>query len=234
MLTLVSRGETAVSIIMEIRPGVGGDEAALFAKDLLTMYLRHSERVGLGAEVLSSDPIVIRLTGAVAPLSGEAGVHCIQRVSPTDSKGRVHTSTATVAVLPEPDRREVAIPERDLRYEEMRSTGNGGQGAQKTSSRVRVTHVPTGISAVCEDERSQHRNRANALAVLRARLAEASAANARNATDAERRRQFGSGARADRIRTYDIPDDVVADRRLGRKVRGVRRVLRGDLSALLA
>lgn len=234
-----------MSVIIEIRPGVGGAEAALFAGDLFSMYRRYAERIGWTVELLNAEAsgdgfteIVFRVKVGtsdrdVSILTGEAGTHCIQRVSPTDSRKRVHTSTATVAVLAKPTEREFVLRDTDLRVETMRGTGAGGQNRNKVESAVRVTHVPTGVSAICRDERGQQRNRERATAVLRARLAARERGMAHSATQGARTRQIGRGERAERIRTYDVPDDVVADRRLGRKVRGVRRVLRGDLSALL-
>lgn len=234
---------SAAGAIIEIRAGVGGREAALFAAELAQMYTRYAQRRGWAVETIerSESPdgglreVVLRIRSgeAHAVLAPEAGVHCIQRVSPTDRRRRVHTSTATVAVLREPSPAELTLRPEDLWVETMRARGHGGQGVNTTDSAVRVTHLPTGVTAACQDERSQQQNRETALAVLRTRVLEQRAATADQERHAERRRQVQGGERAERRRTYDMPEDRIIDRATGRKIRRVQRVLDGDLDLLL-
>jgi peptide chain release factor 1 len=225
---------------LEIRAGTGGDESALFAGDLLRMYLRHAERQGWRSEILSANEsdlggykeVVVRLEGdgVYARLKYESGGHRVQRVPATEAQGRIHTSACTVAVLPEPDEaEEIAINPADLRIDTFRSSGAGGQHVNKTDSAVRITHLPTGIVAECQDDRSQHRNKARAMAVLAARLhdRERSEREAREA--AERRSLVGTGDRSDRIRTYNFPQGRLTDHRINLTLYKLGQVMEGDL-----
>jgi peptide chain release factor 1 len=234
---------------VEIRAGTGGDEAALFAGDLLRMILRWCERQGWRCEVLSESPaelggfkdVVLRVEGTgegVGPygrLRFESGGHRVQRVPATESQGRIHTSACTIAVLPEPEAAEaVRIDPSALRIDTYRASGAGGQHVNKTDSAVRITHLPTGLVAECQDDRSQHRNRAKAMAVLVARLAERER-SAREAQEAAtRKRLIGSGDRSDRIRTYNFPQGRVTDHRINLTLHRLGAVLDGDLDELNA
>ena len=230
------------ALVLEIRAGVGGEEAALWANDLLRMYLKYAQRNNWDLDLMDvsyrgdgiREAIVIVKGDGVARLRLEAGVHRIQRVSVTEKRGRVHTSAATVAALPLPGRGELTIEPRDLRFDYFRGSGAGGQHRNKTDSAVRVTHLPTGIAVVCQDERSQSVNRERALLVLSARLWEARQASTTARRDTERRQQIGLADRSEKRRTYDMPEDMVIDHRTGRTVRRVKRVLGGDLDAFLA
>ena len=227
--------------MMEIRPGTGGDEAALFAADLLRMYQRHAERMGWGAEVVTlaetelggvkEAVLAVRGQGVFARLKYESGVHRVQRVPETESGGRIHTSAATVAVLPEAQEVDVAIAPEDVRIDTMRASGAGGQHVNTTDSAVRITHLPTGI-VVTSSEKSQHRNREIAMEVLRARLYAAQ----RDAADAERaaarKGQVGGGDRSERIRTYNFPQGRVTDHRIGLTLYRLPEVLSGDLGEI--
>ena len=231
-------------VIMEIRAGAGGDEAALFAAELLRMYLAYADKHRFHA-----DPISINETGiggikeAIVEVSGdgaysrlkfEGGTHRVQRVPATESSGRIHTSTATVVVLPGVEENEIDIDEdRDLRIEVKRSSGPGGQSVNTTDSAVRITHLPTGRVVEIQDEKSQHKNKAKALAVLRARLLEDQRAEQRAAYSAARRSMIGAGDRADKIRTYNYPQDRVTDHRIGMDLSNLPKVLGGDLDRLI-
>ena len=230
-------------VIMEIRAGTGGDEAGLFAADLLRMYLRYAERLGWKAEVLSqSDTGVggmkevafqIKGSGAFSKLKFESGVHRVQRVPATESQGRIHTSTATVAVLAEAEEVEIDLPDKDLEIETFRSGGAGGQNVQKNETAVRITHLPTGTVAQCQDERSQLQNKQRALRILRARLYELKIREQQAAQDATRRAQVGSAERSEKIRTYNFPQSRITDHRIGYTTHNLAGVLNGALEDLI-
>jgi peptide chain release factor 1 len=228
--------------ILEIRPGTGGAEAALFAGDLLRMYLRYAEARGWKAEVLEEQPaelggikeavVAVRGRGVYARLKFESGVHRVQRVPVTEAGGRIHTSAATVAVLPEAEEVDVAIAPQDIRIETMRASGAGGQHVNTTDSAVRITHIPTGI-VVTASEKSQHQNRARAMEVLRARLYDRERRAAAEARAAARKGQVGSGDRSERIRTYNFPQGRVTDHRIGLTLYRLGEVLEGDLDEII-
>jgi len=226
------------NVILEIRAGTGGDEAALFAGDLFRMYERHAAKQGWKTEIISVSEgtmggykeiiCEIRGRGAFAKLKFESGVHRVQRVPDTEGSGRIHTSTATVAVLPEVEDVDVAINEADLRIDTMRSGGAGGQHVNKTESAVRITHIPSGIVVVVQEERSQHRNRAKALALLRAKLYDAERQKRDAERAAERRGQVGTGDRSERIRTYNFPQGRVSDHRINLTLYKLPQVIEGE------
>ncbi|MFN2483940.1 MAG: peptide chain release factor 1 [Candidatus Limnocylindria bacterium] len=230
-------------VILEVRAGAGGDEAALFAAELYRMYTRYAERRRWKVELLTSHEsgiggfkeviAEIRGSGAFSRLKYERGVHRVQRVPVTESSGRIHTSTATVAVLPEADPVEVEIDDRDLRVDVYRSGGPGGQSVNTTDSAVRITHLPTGLVVAIQDEKSQHKNKAKALAVLRARLLDLEQRRQAETRGDQRRLQVGSGDRSEKIRTYNFPDDRVTDHRIGLTVRNISGLLEGDLDRLV-
>jgi peptide chain release factor 1 len=223
--------------ILEVRAGTGGDEAALFAGDLFRMYARYAAQKGWSFEVLSQaegtvggfkEAIAeIRGRGAYARLRYESGVHRVQRVPDTEASGRIHTSAATVAVLPEAEDIDLALDDSELRIDTMRASGAGGQHVNKTESAIRVTHIPTGIVVFVQDERSQHRNRAKALAILRARLYDIERSRLDSERAASRRSQVGSGDRSERIRTYNFPQGRVTDHRIGLTLYKLGEVLEG-------
>ena len=227
------------NVLIEIRAGTGGDEAALFAGDLFKMLTRYAELRGFSTEVLSSSPaevggfkevtFAIKGEGAYSIFKYEGGTHRVQRVPKTESQGRIHTSTATVAVLPEAEDVEVAIEPSDLQVDVYRSSGPGGQSVNTTDSAVRITHVPTGIVVSMQDEKSQLQNREKAMRVLRARVYEQKLAAQQAEIASERRSQVGSGERSEKIRTYNFPQDRVTDHRVKLTVSGVDRVLGGEL-----
>ena len=228
------------NVIVELRAGVGGEEAALFVADLLRMYLKYAERMSLHASVLSlSDTDLGGVNEAVLMISGEdafacfkfeSGVHCVKRVPVTESAGRIHTSTATVAVMPEATEAEVDINPSDLKIDVFHASGHGGQGVNTTDSAVRITHLPTGTVVTCQDERSQLENKAKALKVLRSRLLDQLRASKREAYAENRRLQIGAGDRSERIRTYYFNHDYVVDHRIGLTVSRTSNTMNGDLS----
>jgi peptide chain release factor 1 len=231
-------------VIIEIRGGTGGEEAALFAADLFRMYARYAERHRWKTDTLSASEsgvkglreviIEIRGQGAWSRLKYEGGVHRVQRVPETESSGRIHTSTATVAVLPKADEVDVQIDEaRDLRIDVKRASGPGGQSVNTTDSAVRITHLPTGLVVEIQDEKSQHKNKAKAMSVLRARLLEQEQRKAQEEEAEARRSMVGSGERAEKIRTYNFPQDRITDHRIGMDVHGMPAVLDGELDKLI-
>ncbi|MGH2955762.1 MAG: peptide chain release factor 1 [Solirubrobacterales bacterium] len=227
------------NVIVEIRAGTGGDEAALFAGDLYKMLSRYAERRGFGTEVISQSPadvggfkevtFAIKGDGAYSVFKYEGGTHRVQRVPKTESQGRIHTSTATVAVLPEAEEVEVEIDENDLETETYRSTGPGGQSVNTTDSAVRISHKPTGVQVSMQDEKSQRQNREKAMRVLRARLLERQISEQQAEIASERRAQVGTGERSEKIRTYNFPQDRITDHRVKLTASGVERVLGGEL-----
>ena len=231
------------NVIVEVRAGAGGDEAALFAADLFRMYVRYAERRRWKAEVLSTSEsdgggvkeviAEIRGDGAYSRLKWESGVHRVQRVPTTEAAGRIHTSTATVSVLPEADEVELELDEKDLRIDVYRSSGPGGQSVNTTDSAVRITHLPTGTMVAIQDEKSQHKNKAKALAVLRARLLEVERQRMAEERGDRRRSQVGTGERSEKIRTYNFPDDRITDHRVGLTVHNLPGVLEGDLDRIV-
>jgi peptide chain release factor 1 len=232
------------NVIIEIRAGAGGEEAALFGAQLFRMYTRYAERHRWQSEILTANEtgigglkeVIFEVNGdgAYSRLKFEAGVHRVQRVPETESSGRIHTSTATVAVLPEADEVDIQIDEdKDLRIEVKRSSGPGGQSVNTTDSAVRITYLPTGMVVEIQDEKSQHKNKAKAMSVLRARLLEIKQREAHDAEAEVRRSMVGSGDRAEKIRTYNFPQDRVTDHRINVDVHNLPNVLDGDLDRLL-
>jgi peptide chain release factor 1 len=232
------------SIFLEVRAGTGGDEAAIFAGDLYRMYARYAEAHGFSSEVLSESAgehggyreIISRIAGkgAFSRLKFESGTHRVQRVPATEAQGRIHTSACTVAILPELDEvDEVEINPADLRIDTYRSSGAGGQHVNKTDSAVRITHLPSGIVVECQDERSQHKNRSRAMALLRARLLAAQQEKQQSAQAQSRRLQVGSGDRSERIRTYNFPQGRVTDHRINVTLYRLAQIMDGDLDELI-
>jgi peptide chain release factor 1 len=230
---------------LEIRAGTGGDESALFAGDLARMYLRFCERQGWRTEIMSESPaelggykeLVLRVEGAqtYGTLRFESGGHRVQRVPATESQGRIHTSACTVAVMPEPDEAaEVTLNPAELRIDTFRASGAGGQHVNKTDSAIRITHLPTGLVAECQDDRSQHRNKAKAMAVLAARLREKERSERAAQEAATRKGLIGSGDRSDRIRTYNFPQGRITDHRINLTLYKLGQVMEGDLSDMVS
>jgi peptide chain release factor 1 len=231
------------NIFLEIRAGTGGEEAALFAANLFRMYAKYAEMNHWKVEVMSQNPTglggfkeiiaLIEGKGAYSRLKHESGVHRVQRVPVTESSGRIHTSAVTVAVLAEADEVEVEINPNDLRIDVYRSSGPGGQSVNTTDSAVRITHIPTGMVVTCQDEKSQHKNKAKALKVLRARLLDQIKEEQRTEISEERKSQVGSGDRSERVRTYNFPQNRLTDHRVGLTLYRLDSILEGDLAELL-
>ena len=229
--------------IVEIRAGTGGDEAALFAADLFRMYTRFAERRGLRTEIISLSEgtlsglkeaiFAVRGEDAYGALRSEAGVHRVQRVPVTEAQGRIHTSAATVAVLPEAEEVDVRIEDKDLRIDVFRSQGPGGQSVNTTDSAVRITHLPTGLVVQCQDQKSQLQNKIKAMAVLRSRLLDKRVAEQEAARSRDRKAMVGTGDRSGKIRTYNFPQSRVTDHRIGLSLHNLRDVLDGELGEIV-
>ena len=231
------------NVFLEIRAGAGGDEAGLFAADLVRMYTKYAERQRWKVEVMDVHPtgiggfkeavLLVQGRGVWSRLKFERGVHRVQRVPATESSGRIHTSTVTVAVLPEAEDVDIKVDDRDVQVDVYRSSGPGGQGVNTTDSAVRLTHLPTGLVVTCQDERSQIKNRAKAMRVLKARLLERAQTEQAAAIAADRRSQVGTGERSERIRTYNFPQGRVSDHRVSLTLHRLPAVLEGDLDELI-
>ncbi len=242
-LLLPEDAEGGKNVILEIRAGVGGEESALFAADLYRMYAMYAQNRGWELEIanrnetelggLKEISCIVNGAGAYSRLKYESGVHRVQRVPETETQGRIHTSTCTVAVLPEVDEAEFHLDLNDVQIDTFRSSGAGGQKVNKTSSAIRVTHLPTGMVVECQDERSQYKNKARALSILASRLAQAEREKQDAALAAERRSQVGSGMRNERIRTYNFPQGRVTDHRIGLTLHRIEQIMNGDLDELI-
>ncbi len=241
--TLLRKTEKqAKSMFLEIRAGTGGEEAALFARDLFASYMKYAEKMRWKTEIMSSSPsdlggfkeviAVFEGKDAFNTLRYESGVHRVQRVPETEAQGRIHTSTITVAVLPEPEELEININPDELRIDLFRSSGPGGQHVNTTDSAVRITHLPTGMVVTCQDEKSQHKNKAKAMRVLRARLKEKLEGEKEQEISDERRKQVGTGDRSERIRTYNFPQGRVTDHRIGLTLYKLQDILNGNIEEM--
>lgn len=243
MLLLPKDPNDAKNVFLEIRAGTGGDEAALFAADLFRMYSKYAETKRWKVEVISiSETGIGGVKEVVAAIEGknvfsrmkyESGVHRVQRVPSTETSGRIHTSTATVAILAEPDEVEVDIDEKELKIDTYRASGPGGQHVNKTDSAIRITHLPTGIVVQCQDERSQHKNRAHAMRMLRAKLYEMEEEKRRNEIASTRKSLVGTGERSEKIRTYNYRDGRITDHRIGLTLYKIEAILNGELDELV-
>lgn len=230
-------------VILEIRAGTGGEEAALFASDLFRMYSKYAEQRGWRVEVIDSSPTglgglkeiigSIHGRGAYSRLKYESGVHRVQRVPTTETSGRIHTSAATVAVLPEAEEVDIRVEEKDIKMDTYRASGAGGQHVNKVSSAVRITHIPTGIVVQCQDDRSQHKNREKAMRVLRSKLYEIKIEEQEREISESRKAQVGTGDRSERIRTYNYPQNRVTDHRIGLTLQKLPQILEGNLDELV-
>lgn len=231
------------NVVLEIRAGTGGEEAALFATDLLKMYSKYAENKGWNAEILSSHLtgiggfkeviILIEGKGAYSRLKYESGVHRVQRIPITEAQGRIHTSAVTIAILPEAEDIDIDIDPKDLKTEVFRASGPGGQHVNVTDSAVRITHVPTGIVAQCQDERSQHKNKAKAMKILRSRLLDVKQRQQEEKIAEQRKTQVGTGDRSERIRTYNFPQNRVTDHRIDLTLHQLEEILAGDLDKII-
>ncbi len=231
------------NVFVEIRAGTGGEEAAIFAADLYRMYIRYAERQDWKVEMMSSNEIgvggfkevifMVKGKGAFSKLKYESGVHRVQRVPVTETSGRIHTSTATVAVLAEVEDVDVEIPESEMKIDVFRSSGAGGQNVQKNATAIRITHLPTGMVVACQDERSQLQNKLRAMSILRARLYEIAEEKRRSAEEADRRSQVGTGERSEKIRTYNYPQNRVTDHRINVSVFNLPAVMEGSIDQFI-
>jgi len=231
------------NVLLEIRAGTGGEEAALFAGDLFRMYNRYADSMGWKIEILSENLtdsggfkeviVMVKGKGAYSYLKYESGTHRVQRVPTTETQGRIHTSAVTVAVLPEVEDVEVHIEPNDLKIDVYRSSGPGGQSVNTTDSAVRITHLPTGLVVICQDQKSQHKNKAKAMTVLRARLYDLESSQQQEEISEKRKNQVGSGDRSERIRTYNFPQGRMTDHRIGLTLYKLENIMQGDIKEII-
>lgn len=235
--------ENQKNAIVEIRAGVGGEEAALFGRDLFRMYSKYCEKRNFEIEILSSNTtelggikeiiFLVKGKGAYGDFKYESGVHRVQRIPETESSGRIHTSAATVAVFPEVEEGEIEIDQKDLKIDTFRASGHGGQHVNKTSSAVRITHIPTGITVSCQDERSQFKNKSKAMKILKARLQKLYETEKKDKIDSERKKQLKTGERSEKIRTYNFPQNRITDHRINLTLYNLDDIINGNLEKLL-